>query len=288
MTQTAGELERYGFEEIEPYVVVDSSENRKRIRSLEGDWFWEHVRDETHAPTGLIRVLTPSQMLARRDTVYERRKDILVDPENAWSDYVEPDDYPMDADVPYFIKERLSKWKRAAANGIPEEERQPFPRRCETIRHDETRCWNWASNPDKLPRCKWHAGWVAEERTKLAQYAKQRLLEMTPDAVDRLEWYAHNAEGEAVGLKATTEILDRAGVRSGFELEVSGEVEVKNQADEVRSKLDVLRARALAKHEREQQERERLAAEAAETPALPPAARDTVQGEVSETRDDES
>lgn len=265
MSTTTGELERYGFDEVEPWVVVDSAENKRRLRMLEGEWRYERIKDDDGLPTGLIRILNPEQLVARRNTVYERRKPILVDPENAWSDYVHPDDYPPDADVPYFILERLAKWRRAAREGIPEEERQPFPARCETIRHDETRCWNWASNPVKLPRCKAHAGWEAEERTKVMQYAKQRIVEATPEAVDQLEFLAHNGETDAVKLKATTEILDRAGIRAGFEIDQRVEVEVVDPALEVQRRLE-----KLAKARLEMQRRQEAAA----------LEQDTVQGEV--------
>jgi len=283
-----GELETLGFDEVEPGVIEDTPENRKRVYRLEGNWQFDRVLDENGDPTGLIRPVSGEVLTARREKAGKIYAQLLTDPENLWSDYVGPDEWPMDAYVPWWVEDRLRRWRRQDSEAVPIEDRKPFPTRCSWIRADETRCWMWVGSPQHTDVCSAHLRSKTNADSKRAMIAKQKLIDLTPDMVDRLEWYAYNAEGEAVGLKATTEILDRAGVRSGFELEVSGEVEVKNQADEVRSKLDVLRARALAKHEREQQERERLAAEAAETPALPPAARDTVQGEVSETRDDES
>jgi hypothetical protein len=276
VTTATGELERYGFEEVEPWVVVDSAENKRRLRSLEGEWQYERVKDEDGLPTNLIRVLSPAHLAARRESVYEKRKPILQDPDNEWSDYVHPDDYPLDADVPYFIQERLAKWRRAAREGVPEEERQPFPARCETIRHDETRCWNWASNPLKLPRCKAHAGWAAEERTKLQQYAKQRLIEATPEAVDRLEFLVEHAETHAVQLKAATEILDRAGIRAGIEIDQRVEVELVDPSKEVQERL----ARLAEAHVRKAQiEAEARAAAAA-------LEQDTVAGEVVANADE--
>jgi hypothetical protein len=54
--------------------------------------------------------------------------------------------------------------------------------------------------------------------------ARRKLIQAAPFAVDVLEDLMENAESEPVRLKASTEILDRAGVRGGTELSVDVEV----------------------------------------------------------------
>jgi hypothetical protein len=51
--------------------------------------------------------------------------------------------------------------------------------------------------------------------------ARRKLIQAAPYAVDVLEDMMENAVSEPVKLKAATEILDRAGVRGGVELDVN-------------------------------------------------------------------
>lgn len=245
MTVHTGELESYGFEEIEPWVVEDTPENRRRIRQLpEGPWQWERIIEEDGSYTGRLRVISPQVLEQRRMSIYDNRKDILTDPEDPWSDYVGPDDLSLDSDLPYFVRERLARWRRAAHDGVPVEERQPFPARCETVRHDGSRCWSWASNPKKMPRCKPHVGWDMEVQAKNAKYARVRIYELASEAVDALEHLVTSAESEPVRLKAAESVLARIGVRGGTEINLTGEVEVTSDpARQVAERLDALSER---------------------------------------------
>lgn len=69
-----------------------------------------------------------------------------------------------------------------------------------------------------------------------------RMVGMTPDAVETMEDLMHNSASDAVRLKAATEILDRAGVRGGTEIDVKVSNE-QSPADMLRSKLEELRKR---------------------------------------------
>jgi hypothetical protein len=51
--------------------------------------------------------------------------------------------------------------------------------------------------------------------------ARRKLIQAAPYAVDKLEELMETATSEPVALKAATEILDRAGVRGGVELDVN-------------------------------------------------------------------
>jgi len=54
--------------------------------------------------------------------------------------------------------------------------------------------------------------------------ARRKLVQAAPYAVDMLEELMESAVSEPVKLKASTEILDRAGVRGGMELDVGVDV----------------------------------------------------------------
>lgn len=255
MATVTGELEALGFDEVEPGIVLDTPENRRRIYRLEPPgWQYERVMDEDGMPSGYIRPLHPARLSERRGKPYEIYRDLLVDSEDPWSDYVGPDDFPMDAEAPHFILDRLRRWRLQDQEGIPQDERKPFPVRCEHVRADGTRCWLWAPKPQDVRVCGHHLKQAGRDQTRHALTAKIKLLEMTTDAVDNLEYLAYNAESEPVKLKATTEILDRAGVRAGVEIEISGEVEVRDPGAEVRARLEKIASRRLeleAAHEAE-------------------------------------
>lgn len=222
-----GGLESLGFDEIEPGILDDTALNRKRLLALGSgvdSWTWERVLDEDGENTGLIRAISPQVRTERRESVALRRSAILTDPNDAWSDYVHPDRYPLDQDLPYWVEMRLRKWREDEAAGIPEEERRPFPTRCAQLRTDNTRCWLWVNKPFESPKCSRHRGITSEAVERNPAYARMRVLEASTDAVDNLVYLMHYADGEAVRLKASTEILDRAGVRGGVEVDINAEV----------------------------------------------------------------
>lgn len=237
------ELFALGIDEVEPWVCEDSLENRRILRA--NKYAWTPVIDEEGQPTGLIRAFSADALTARRDSVWESRKPIMVDPKNRYSDYKHPDDYPLDYPLPWWMQQRLRGWQQQDREGVPEEERRPFPTRCETIRTDGTRCWNWASAPKKSLRCKQHLPWQADQESRNALIARAKLLELAPTAAETLEDLVMNAESEPVRLKAATEILDRVGVRGGMEIDAKVEVEQVDNATVIREKLQRLAERAV-------------------------------------------
>lgn len=240
----AGQLEAFGLEEIEPGVVADTIENRQRLKLNAEGYDWERLRNEDGELNGLLRVITPEERTQERLAPHKLRKPILVDPEDPWSDYVHPDDYPLDVWMPWWVEMRLRAWREQAREGVPEEERRTFPRRCTQLRTDNTRCWQWASNPDKVSVCKSHTHQTRESITQMPVYARERLLEASVNAVDNLIYLSDHAEGEAVRLKANTEILDRSGVRAGVDIDISAHIEEVDPAKKLRDRLTHLTARA--------------------------------------------
>jgi hypothetical protein len=69
--------------------------------------------------------------------------------------------------------------------------------------------------------CRVHLRHVKKNPSDDIERARKKLLQAAPYAVDILEDLMQNAISEPVKLKASTEILDRAGVRGGVELDGS-------------------------------------------------------------------
>lgn len=227
-------------------VCEASLENRRILRGAK--LMWTALFNEDGSPNGLIRAFAPEETTTRRESVWQSRKPIMEDPANVYSEYVSPLDYPSDYDCPWWIKNAIRQHIEDTRAGKPEEKRTWLPIRCKIVRTDGTRCWNWVSRKNET-KCKQHLGWVADEHAQLARTAKTRILQASVLAAETLEElvYDHEQSG-AVRLKASTEILDRAGVRGGVELDISGEVTAVDPSAEVRDRLDRL-AERMAKAE---------------------------------------
>jgi hypothetical protein len=121
--------------------------------------------------------------------------------------------------------------------------------RCIVIKKDGTRCGRWSLRGHT--KCKSHLHGADMNFPHVRQYmdavieaARLRLVDSADDSITTLEFLRENASGEAIRLKAATEVLDRAGVRGGFEIDV--EVEQKtNPAELLAKRLQTLRERHL-------------------------------------------
>lgn len=97
-----------------------------------------------------------------------------------------------------------------------------------------TVCYRHGGN---LPSVRQHAEAVVEA-------ARLRLIESTDDAVDWLIDLGRNSASDAVRLGAAKEVLDRAGVRGGVEVDVT--VDQKHDPAEVlRTKIAQVRSRVI-------------------------------------------
>jgi hypothetical protein len=233
-------LEELGLEEAEPGCVEDTYENRRTLRQAK--FQWEPVVNDD-GPTGLIRCFSPAALVERRLSVWDRKRDILSDPANPWSDYLPAQELPANADVPLWVRAAIRRHVTDVSIGKPEP--YALPVRCKTVRVDGTRCWNWAHRGDEFPQCRSHEKWSDKESYRLA-IARAKLAQAAPGAVDTLEELMQNASGEAVRAKAAAEILDRAGVRAGMDVNVDVKVEQVDPAAVVRERLERLRESAAA------------------------------------------
>lgn len=124
--------------------------------------------------------------------------------------------------------------------------------RCIAInKSDGKRCRQWAVVG--FERCVTHSGYaklanLQAYRERVIERARLDLLRAAPYAMERLVEIARDRDiNPAVSLKATTEILDRVGVKGGSELDVTVRTEGEmSPAEVIRARLDRLAASAAA------------------------------------------
>lgn len=158
----------------------------------------------------------------------------------------EPEPLGDDADVAPMGKSPAQQGTEVPVGWRPTA-KQPVPvMRCSQIKKDGTRCKRWSLRG--YSKCKSHSGPgalmpdgnVNKYREAVIEAAKLRLLDMSEDALETVWQLSQPGTGEAIRLKAATEVLDRAGIRGGFELSVEGEITVSS-SDEIRKRLASLK-----------------------------------------------
>lgn len=135
-------------------------------------------------------------------------------------------------------------WKPTAAAPVPVV-------RCVQIKKDGERCKRWSIRG--YTKCRRHAGAgafmkdgnVNKYAEAVIEAARLRLVDNTDMAVDVLEQLMQPGSSEGIRLKASTEVLDRAGIRGGFEVNVEADI-VSNPADLLADRLAKLAKGAAA------------------------------------------
>lgn len=129
---------------------------------------------------------------------------------------------------------------------------QPVPVvRCVQIKKNGDRCGSWSLRGyDKCirhagPGAKMPDGNVNKYREAVIEAARLRLLDASDDAVNTIQDLMQPGSGEQIRLKAATEVLDRVGIRGGFEVKVDEEVTI-SASDEIKKRLSQLSAGASA------------------------------------------
>lgn len=135
-------------------------------------------------------------------------------------------------------------WRRATVSApVPVVRcRYIFP---DTHNRPGEQCKRWSLRGTDL--CIKHGGQlenVRQHAEAVVESARLRLVGSTDRAVDWLLDLAENSASDAVRLKATTEVLDRAGVRGGVEVDVNVE-DKRSPADVLRQKISELRERTI-------------------------------------------
>jgi len=126
---------------------------------------------------------------------------------------------------------------------------KPVPvMRCTVVKKDGERCGRWSMRG--MTKCYTHGRKelnfpnVAAHRDAVIEAARMRLLDNSDVAVDALEQLMQPGTSEGIRLKAATEVLDRNGIRGGFEVEVQVE-HTEDPAELLAKRLATLRERGL-------------------------------------------
>lgn len=243
------DLSVFGIEEVNRGICQDTFENRQALRRAQLNWI--PVYAENGVPTGLIQALSKEMQTQQRILSIHEKEKILTDRTNVNSDYLTGTDLLVeeasDVIVPPWVLGATRAWARQQQDGLPEGKKPlPLPTRCTAIKDDGVRCQLWSggrANDDGL--CRVHLGSLRNKPTDSVERARTRLTQAAPAAVDVLEDLLESAESEPVKLKAATEILDRAGVRAGFDINANLDVEVRPAASVIQERLQQLSKNAI-------------------------------------------
>lgn len=244
------DLASLGIIETERGVCEDTFENRSILRS--NQLGWDTVYASNGVPTGLIMARSKDMAKQRRLLSLAEKKPIMVDPNNVNSDYLSGLDLiaepASDNLVPTWVLGATKMWIAEQDNPIATEKRKPtaLPTRCTYMKDDGIRCMLWTSGrPKDAGMCRVHLRHVAKKPSDEIERARKKLVQSAPYAVDTLEELMQYATSEPVRLKASTEILDRAGVRGGIELDATVTTGERPAADIISERLERLRAGAV-------------------------------------------
>lgn len=249
-TSERADLSELGIEELERGVCEDTFENRKLLRRSRLIWETLYTNDGSR----LLKVRSAESTKERRIQSLAEKRPILSVPTDNNSDYLTGLDLlaeeATDYLVPPWVMHATRLYLKEQEEGGPASpKRAPLaqPHRCRYIKEDGIRCMLWGSGrPKDDGLCRVHLRSVKHKTSDDIERAREKLVQAAPYAVDKLEELMEFAESEPVKLKAATEILDRAGVRGGIEIDSTVNVDVRPAADVIQERLERLAAGASA------------------------------------------
>lgn len=220
------DLSELGINEVERGICEDTYENRGILRRAKMGW--DTVYSSNGVPTGLIMARSQEMATERRILSLAEKEPILVDPYIKNSDYLTGLDLlaesAADGLVPPWVIGATKMWVKEQDEPIASDKRKPtaLPHRCRQVKDDGMRCMLWSSGrPHDDGLCRIHLRSVRKKPGEDIERARAKLTQAAPYAVDMLEDLMQNAVSEPVKLKASTEILDRAGIRGGVEFDAT-------------------------------------------------------------------
>lgn len=246
------DLSQLGIEEVDKGVCEDTFENRGILRRARLNW--DPVFSTNGGSTGLIRARSKETTKERRLISLAEKRPILAVQTDNNSDFLtgldllaeEAGDWLV---PPWVIHSTRLYLKEQEEGGPKSEKRAPLaqPHRCRKIKDDGIRCLLWSSGRIKDDGlCRIHLRSDKKKTSDDIERARNKLMQAAPYAVDKLEELMEHAESEPVRLKAATEILDRAGVRGGVEIDTTINIELRPARDIISERLDRLSAGALS------------------------------------------
>ena len=245
------DLTELGIEELDKGICEDTFENRGILRRSR--LVWETVYNQDGTSAGLLKVRSAESVKERRIQSLAEKKPILDNPNDNNSEYLtglsllaeEASDYL----VPPWVINATRLYLKEQETGQLNPKRQPLaqPHRCRQIKTDGIRCMLWSTGrPKDDGLCRVHLRSMKNRPTDDLERARQKLTQSAPYAVDKLEELMEFAESEPVKLKAATEILDRAGIRGGIEIDSNATIDVRPAAEIIAERLERLAVGAAA------------------------------------------
>lgn len=239
------DLSELGIIEHDKGVCEDTYDNRGILRRA--NLQWDYVYDQTGRPTGLIAARSPEATRERRLLSISEKRPLLQDPTKNNSDFLTGADLLVDEAAckitpPWVVGATRAYIKEQDNGGPKSDKRAPaaLPHRCRFVKSDGLRCLLWSSGRIKDDGlCRVHLRSIRTPGADIER-ARQKVVQAAPYAVDVLEELMENATSEPARLKAATEILDRAGVRGGMELDVAIDTSQRSPADIVAERLQRL------------------------------------------------
>jgi hypothetical protein len=240
------DLSELGIEESDRGICEDTFENRSLLRAAKLGW--DPVYAVNGVPTGLIAARSKDMVLQRRILSLAEKRPILSDPDARNSDYLTGLDLLVeeasDHLVPPWVLGATRAWIAEQEAGGPKSAKlkpKTLPHRCRQVKDDGIRCMLWSSGrPADDGMCRVHLRSESRKPGDDIERARQKLQQAAPFAVNLLEELMETAESEPVKLKAATEILDRAGVRGGIEVDTSVNLDVRPAAQVIAERLQRL------------------------------------------------
>ena len=245
------DLSEIGIVEIERGICEDTFENRSLLRKA--NMGWDTVYSTNGVPTGLIMGRSQDMATQRRLLSLAEKRPVLVKPDDVNSDYLTGFDLLIEPQaehiVPAWVMGATKMWRKEQNDPIVSDKRKPtyLPHRCNTIKDDGIRCMLWSSGrPKDDGLCRVHLRHISKKPGEDIERARRKIMQAAPYAVDMLEDLMQNAVSEPVKLKASTEILDRAGIRGGIELDASVSVhDARPAASIIAERLERLKENAI-------------------------------------------
>lgn len=232
------DLSEFGIVEVERGICDDTFENRSLLRKA--NMGWDTVYSTNGVPTGLIQARSRDMATAGRLLSLAEKRPVLVKPDDVNSDYLTGFDLVIEPSaeriVPAWVMGATRMWVKEQNEPIASDKRKPtyLPHRCNTVKDDGIRCMLWSSGrPKDDGLCRVHLRHIAKKPGEDIERARRKIMQAAPYAVDMLEELMQSAVSEPVKLKASTEILDRAGIRGGLELDASVSVHDARPAAQV-------------------------------------------------------
>jgi len=246
------DLSTLGIDEVERGVCEDTFENRRALRKAKLNW--EPVYSNSGTLSGLIKVASAQARTERRLNSLAEKEPILEDRSNKNSDYLTGLHLIAEESkewlVPPWVVAATRKYLKEQKEGGPASDKRqpaPMPHRCKVIKDDGIRCMLWGSGrPVDNGMCRIHLRSESKKSSDDIERARDRLQQAAPHAVDTLEELMLDAESEPVKLKAATEILDRAGIRGGVELDANVQIEQRDAASIIAERLERLQGGAIS------------------------------------------